>query len=70
MMRSLYLITSGGVFILLWMGFLFLWSIPLLAAESAIGSVLIQWALIAALTIWLAPRLARRLRAETGSPKN
>ena len=28
---------GGGVFILLWMGFLFLWSIPLLAAESAIG---------------------------------
>ena len=36
----------------------------------SIGSVLIQWALIAALTIWLGPRLARRLRAETGSPKN
>jgi len=28
---------GGGVFILLWMVFLFLWSIPLLTAESAIG---------------------------------
>jgi len=28
---------GGGVFILLWMIFLFLWSIPLLTAESALG---------------------------------
>jgi neurotransmitter:Na+ symporter, NSS family len=28
---------GGGVFILLWMAFLFLWSLPLLTAESALG---------------------------------
>ncbi len=28
---------GGGVFILLWMVFLFLWSIPLLTTESALG---------------------------------
>ena len=28
---------GGGVFILLWLAFLFLWSIPLMAAESSIG---------------------------------
>src|SRR3972149_4718585 len=28
---------GGGVFILVWIAFLFLWSVPLLATESAIG---------------------------------